>query len=431
MSVNLDPTHGSMAIKNTIAPVLIRAVVACAVSFCAVGSVQAQSIEQRVTLEQALDRFVTHSFAVRLARSRSDEAAALAVQSAAYPNPAIQLTHEPLSGPGASVSETYINIHQSLEWPGYRQARIGAARRLADAARFRYEADSLQHTLEVIEAYAEAAFAESRYNELLQVAELFREAARSAEEQYATGEESGYYLRRLRVERMRYENRLELAAMELREVRTRFSSRLSPSHADTLFVPAGVPEPVEAFTFDDAMERAKNQRADLAAVRTEAEAAQLGFMQRRKERLPAPALTAGYKQQSNDFRGPYIGLALDIPVWDRKTGSIAAQTARIHQAETRFLLTEIHVEHDVRLALDLYTARREHSARLQSVLLDESDALLQAARASYAEGEIGLIELLDAANAYSEAHMMVTESQRAVLMAYYQVLRSTGSLQPF
>ena len=420
-----------MAIKDTITTVLIHAVAAWTIGLYAGGSVKAQGIEQRVTLEDALGRFAVHSIPVRLARSQSDEVVALAVQSAAYPNPAVQFTHEPLSGPGESVSETYINIHQSLEWPGYRQARIGAARRLADAAFFRYEADSLQHALELVEAYAEAAFAESRYNELHQVAELFREAARSAEEQYALGEESGYHMRRLRVERMRYENRLALAAMELRDIRTRFSTRLSPGNADTLFVPAAVPQPVEAFTFDDAMERAKNQRADLAAFRTEAEAAQLGFMQLRKERLPSPALTAGYKQQSNDFRGPFVGLALDIPMWDRKSGALAAQTARIHQAETRWLLTEIHVEHEVRLALDLYTARREHGARLQSALLDESDALLQAARASYAEGEIGLIELLDAANAYSEAHMIVTESQRAVLMAYYQVLRVTGSLQPF
>ena len=66
----------------------------------------------RVGLDEALSLFAANNLELRLAHSRRAEAAGLARQANAFPNPTATVTHEPLSRDGQDYSETYVNLSQ-------------------------------------------------------------------------------------------------------------------------------------------------------------------------------------------------------------------------------------------------------------------------------------------------------------------------------
>lgn len=392
---------------------------------------RAQEVTREVTLEEALDLFAQHNLALRVVRAGADAQAGLVRQAAAYPNPTATLTHEPLFNDGDTYSETYVNLGQRIEWPGLRRARIDAAQRLTSAARARVRADSLRLAFEVVRTYIDAASEDERRGVLQEVTDVIRQAEASWTSQHAEGEVSGYDLRRIRVERARYENALALADLDSQATRRRLALLVFPEGDATALVPAdrldGTPA---ALALDDLLTRAQTGRAEVAAARSEAEASQAALLYARLERRPEPTFTAGFKRQSDGFQGAYLGATLGLPLFNRNAGQIEAETARLHAAETRQILALRQVENEVRQSYATYASLRDRTALIQEGLLAETGDLLQIALTSYGEGEMTLVELLDAASAFRDARLTSLDLRAAFFASYYDVLRAAGGPLP-
>lgn len=400
---------------------LFGALLAVALSLTAYGQ------ERRVTLSEAIALFTEYNLELKEARARVAELSALARQAAAYPNPSAVITHEPMWRGDESYSETYFNLSQRLEWPGLRSARIEAAEQLADAAYADLQADSLRLIFEVTKAFTEAAAASRRRDVLEEVTEIFRRANRASEAMQAGGEVSGYRVRRLRVERAHYENRLALAELDAADSRRRLALLIFPrSDASPLFPADAVREIPTDLAFETALRHARAQRAEMTSARANVEAARSAVALARGERLPEPTLTAGYKRQSDGFTGIFLGTALPIPLFNRNQGVIAARQHRRSAAEARLSLVEARIEVDVRRAHETYASLSERVELISEGLLAEADALLHAARVGYAEGEMSLVELLDAAAAYRDARISRLDLISAFQIAYYDLLRAAG-----
>lgn len=382
---------------------------------------------RRVTLDDALGLFARNNLELHLARSKTAEMAALARQAAAYPNPALAVTHEPLWGDGETLSETYVNLSQRIEWPGLRSARVEAAERLTDAARADLQADSLRLAYQVARAYTEAAAAEARASVLETVAALFRRADASSQAMLVEGEASGFSLRRLRVERARYENRLALAVLDVQNARRVLSILVLPEGEAVQVAPVPDEQSVPMrLALETVLERARTKRAELRSAQADVAAARAALDLARFERRPEPTVTAGFKRQSEGFTGLFLGVAAPIPIFDRNGGFIGARQAQLEAAQTRLILTERQVERDVRQAYDVYASLAERYDLITGELLGEADALLKAARVGYAEGEMSLIALLDAAEAYRDARISTIDLRTDLQAAYYDLLRAAG-----
>lgn len=382
---------------------------------------------RRVTLEEALGLFAQNNLELLLARSHATEMTGLARQAAAYPNPSAAFIYEPLWNDGASYSETGVNLSQRLEWPGLRRARVEAAERLSEAVHADLQADSLRLVFEVAKTFAEGAAAEEQVMVLEAVTDLFRRADRSGQEMVTLGEASGYSLRRLRVERARYENRLALAGLEAQNARRRLALLILPEGDHVQVAPAqGRRDVPTRLTLEAVLERALTHRAELQSARAEEAAARATLQLARQERLPEPTITAGYKRQSDGFSGLSLGLTAPLPLFNRNRGAVNAAAVRLYAAETRLLIAERQVENDVRRAYDVYASLAERRQLITEDLLGDADALLHAARTGYAEGEMSLVELLDAADAYRDARSSTIELQTGLQVAYYDLLRASG-----
>jgi len=186
-----------------------------------------------VGLREALRFFRANNLSLRRAQSGVRALEGEARQVKAYPNPTLQATHEPLWRGDTRQSETYLNLNQKLEWSG-RQARIASAEKTAAAAQARVSADSARLALQVTEAYVEAATAETRRRRLEQVTRVFRQADSSMAERRAEGDASGYAVRRLRLERARYEQRLAAARLDARSARRQLALLTLPDEAPSV-----------------------------------------------------------------------------------------------------------------------------------------------------------------------------------------------------
>ena len=259
------------------------------------------------------------------------------------------------------------------------------------------------------------------------VAEVFRQGAQSAAVREAEGDISLYELRRLLVERTRYENRLAEALLAVSAARRALTFLLLPE-ADAADVapsgPLGVlpPEP----TLDGVLENAISRRQEIVAARSEVEAARAGVRLARAERIPDITATGGSKRQSDGLSGFFLGVSIPLSLFDRSAGAIEATEAQVQSAEERLALTSRQVENDLSRAIESYRSLRGRSELLGENLLEEDPDLLQIAQVAYDAGEMDLVQLLDAAEALWGARTAQARLKADLWTAYYDLERAAG-----
>ena len=398
----------------------------------------AQETMTRVSLDEALRLFSENNLELRLARSRAAEAAGLARQGRAFPNPIADFSHEPLSRGGQSYSETYLNLSQRFEVSGERGARGEAADWRLAAAEALVRADSARLAFTVKRAFVEAEMTEDHLAVTEQAVRVFREGERNAAIREAEGDISFYDLQRLRLERMRYENLVAEADLAARAARRRLALLILPEAAGSSgtvrqeIAPgeriATLPtEPVLDAAFD-AFERAVSRRPEVEAADAEVRATQASERVARAVRIPDITATAGYKRQSDGFSGAFLALSVPLPLFDRRSGEIEAAGARLRGAEERRGLTRRRMEADLRNTIEAYRSLRDRSAFLEGNSLAAGPNILDIAQVAYDAGEMTLVELLDAADALRNARMAEARLNADLWIALYDLERAQGGL---
>jgi len=392
-----------------------------------------------VGLEEALGLFSVNNLDLRLARSRAAEAAGLARQSRAFPNPTVDLTYEPLSQGYQGYSETYINLRQRLEISGERRARGDAADWLFLAAQALVRADSIRLAFTVKRAFVETQMAEDGLAVTRQAVEVFREGERNAAIREAEGDISVYDLQRLRLERVRYENLVADADLAASAARRELAILVLPDSSTPLG--SGGPEvgpaegtatsPAEPLLGDalealEGFERAVSGRGEVEAAEAEILAARANDRVARAVRIPDLTASAGYKRQSDGFSGAFLGLSVPIPLFDRRGGEVDAAGVRVRAAEERRMLTRRRVEADLWNALESYRSLKDRSVLLDDNGLGGGLNILEIAQVAYDAGEMTLVELMDAAEALRDARIADARLGGGLRIALYDLERALG-----
>jgi cobalt-zinc-cadmium efflux system outer membrane protein len=393
-----------------------------------------QEPPRRVTIEEAIEMFEENNLELRLVMAEREEAEGLARHAGTYPNPVFTWTHEGLSESDLDYSESYLTASQRLEWPGRRGSRMESAEQDAVAGRARAEAERLRLLFEVKRAFLEAAVAEEQLALIEEVRDVFRFAEESGRERLREGDLSGYDVRRLRIERARYENLTALQTVTLRAAQLRFAALVLPSSDDGEqgnIAPTSLPDgrpPVVRLDEESALVRALEQRADARSAEAQVAAAEARLRHVDTFRYPDVTVTGGYKTQSDGFDGLFLGASLPIPVFDRRQGDVDAGEARLRHRTVQLELTRRAITNDVRRTLSTYLSLLDRVELIQGQLLNGVEDLLRIAQVSYNEGEMSLLELLDAADAYRESQIAVSGLTAELWIRYYDLERAIGGL---
>jgi cobalt-zinc-cadmium efflux system outer membrane protein len=183
------------------------------------------------------------------------------------------------------------------------------------------------------------------------------------------------------------------------------------------------PSPVAA---DALIAKATLAHAELRAVWHLAERATLEADAARRARLPSPSLFGGLKRAddvSGRQTGGVFGLSVALPVFDaggRESARWAVERAR---AEAERASIEGRIRSEIIGASEVLAMRQ---AALSQEPQGAADELVEIAEVAYREGEVGILELLDAVRTASRARIRNVDLRLQVRLAQIALERAVG-----
>ena len=339
----------------------------------------------------------------------------------AYPNPSVMYSRE-----GAGFTE-FIQAEQSLPIFGTRAAlsRAGvAATTAAEAERdarlwlLRTDATAAVARLSAEQTRLDAEQAHVRDVERL--IEILRTREREGE---------GSRFDRLRAEEELREARLVVtrAGIEIAAARAVLNSMLPPDVAVGR-ITGGERGQSAAVKPDALMTRAVSTRAELRALQLSGQRAGFESDAARRSRLPAPTVFGGLKRADVDTgrdRGGIFGVSLSLPVFDNGRRDVARWTAEATRIAAERASLERQIRGEIVRASEALTLRQAAEAADRDAAGTE---LMQIAEVAYREGEVGILELLDAVRTSARARMRSIDLRLEVRLAQIAVERAVGDI---
>ena len=396
----------------------------------------AQQSPSGLTLQQARAAALSTSPDLAAARAAIAAASARARQAGAWGNPVLSYGYEQTAVGGQSTSQSIAALEQPLEFTGVRGARRDAAMLRLEAAEADLRAVEALVGFEVTSAYALVQAADERLTLAARAAGAFDRAQQVTGARLVAGDVSGYEARRIRLESARYAALRAEAVLAQRTAYVALAALVGAPADSLLRTGLAPPESLPVLPVAPGLESlvvlALRQHPEVLAAEREAAAALADARAAGRDRIPVPTAAAGWKTESAvggvRLNGFVAGISLPLPLWDRRGGAVAAADA---DAQRRAAELDVVRRRVVREAEEVYAALRaaeEEVARLGLALGAEAVAALTAAEAAYTEGEIPLIEWLDAIRAYHEAESIFVTLRAELHVRRAALERATGGI---
>jgi cobalt-zinc-cadmium efflux system outer membrane protein len=140
------------------------------------------------------------------------------------------------------------------------------------------------------------------------------------------------------------------------------------------------------------------------------------------EAIPTPSLQLqGFGTTDPQGLALTIGVAVPLPAFDRNQGAVARARAQQRAAELEHHATTSELSADLARAVAMERARRAAVAQFQADAIARLPRIRTMAEASYRAGQGGIVELLDALDAITEARLREIELVAAALDAELDV----------
>jgi cobalt-zinc-cadmium efflux system outer membrane protein len=337
----------------------------------------------------------------------------------AYPNPSVTYSRE-----GAGFTE-FLQAEQSLPIFGTRDAlsRAGVAAAAAaeaeqDVRLWLLRSDAAAAVARVVAGQARLESARDHIREVERLIEILRTREREGE---------GSRFDRLRAEQeLQDSNQFAASArVALTEARALLTGML-PSNVSFTAIGAAPISQRPPVAIDALLTRATSTRAELRALQQWGERATLEAEAARRARRPSPSVFGGVKRAdaaNGRETGGVFGLSVAVPLFDtggRDTARWEAERARV---EAERVAIEYRIRSEIAGASEVLAVRQAALAQEQPAAAEE---LVQIAVVAYREGEVGILELLDAARTASRARIRHIDLRLDERLAQLALERAVG-----
>lgn len=391
---------------------------AAAVCLLANGSAFAQAL----TEAEAVARGLAQADVQAMLAARLDVAAGNAAAAGRWANPEVEFSQESLDLSAGDSEERFLWIRQRLNVAGVHGLERDAADRMraAEAARTAFSRREIARDIRRL--FYEALAAERESQTINAWRDRLAELTSSVERRVAAGDASRYdHLRLAR----------ELALIRGQAFDLEAAAESARDHLFSLIggQPAALdgtllPPPADGQAGADVV-------ADhplLTALDAEASSAALSARAAAREAWPEVTVGVGRREldePGGDADGNLVMLGVEVPIFDRGDGKqyAAESHARRLRAERALAAN--------RLAADVRSVQREIRARRDAVSLLQADgeepySLSIIAESAYAEGEIGVMELIDAHRADLAAALEANARAQAARESYIELQMLRG-----
>ena len=343
-----------------------------------------------------------------------------------FPNPAAIYSRE-----GAGFTE-FFQVDQPLPAFGLRQALERAGVAAQEAAEAERDAQLWQLRSDALETLARLRASSERLESARSLVGLVEGLIGVLTTREREGEGSRFDRLRAQQEFVDAQQAVIAATIEHAEARGALAAMLPPSVAMPDRVASRTPvqltDPVDAI-----QGRAMASRAELRALNASVRRFALEADAARRATGLAPTLSAGLKRAGDDEQtrsGPVFGVSVAVPLFNRGGPEAARWTAERTRAEFERTSMDATIRGQVLLAYEAVSVRRQ-SAPVVIAAVSSADELITIADVAYREGEIGILQLVDAYRTAARARERSIEANLHLALSEIALERAVGvSLWP-
>jgi outer membrane protein TolC len=372
-----------------------------------------------IDLDTAITRALELEARLDAGRARASAAAARVPQARALADPTLSYSHH-VEGVQTRTGEQQfaLGLNQRFPWPGIRSLKGERARARARAAEIDVDTLALDTEREVTEVFHrlahQLAARQLTSRESVVVRRIFDASAAA----YGAGDGSRAEMLKAQAELARLESKLAEHDGRIEELRAALGEWIGDPPHGRGWVPTQAPLPLVSVEDLDLASIATSRRPELRGLVHEQKAADLGTELARREKLPDLSLGLrwiGIGDRPDAPASPPPGegddvwsatVSLSLPVYASRR-----RAAEREAVDRRRLLEQRQrdLEQSIRASTRGVRARLESLAE-QLVLLEDTviplnEESFQAARAAYASGNGGFLELLDAERSLLDARL--------------------------
>jgi outer membrane protein, heavy metal efflux system len=369
-----------------------------------------------ITLSDAVQIFMQQNLQLVAARYDIDTAEAEKLTARLRPNPqlSIALSDLPfnLSGPLLKEQTYDYGLSQTFELGGKRSKRIDAANANADLARGQFEMAVWQLTNDLKRKFYTVLLTGSLLNLAKENQKTFDETIKHTTELYQVGEISGLDLKRLEVEKLKFDTDVanserdhEVAVRDLRVTLGGDYRTMDIDVAGTLDY-----QPYD-FALADLRDKSLSARPDLKAAQLSERAANASIRLQNAQRIPDLTLGGGIEQVPRATNTYFFGAGITLPTSNRNQGERAKALIEREKAQNQERLITNQVLSDVDKALVAFEMQKRRVELYRTGVLKKVDDIQNLTEVALRAGESSTLDLLDA-----------IRTRRETLASYYQTL---------
>lgn len=382
-----------------------------------------------LTLGEALQRAAEHNPDLLASTQQERAAAALIEQAGVRPNPTLELSLENFAGTGVVRGtrglEATVQASQTFERGGKRDKRVTLAERERSATERLHTVRRNAVLAATAEAYLETLAAQQRLTLAAEPRRLARETLAAAENRVQAGVASAAETARARAGLAMTETDLARAEAALQSARAKLTAHWGGTAEDVGTLPGHLQLP--AALPDHEIMLANLARHPRLALQQDAIASQrAGLELAQAEAAPDVTLGGGLRflRESSDA-AIVAGLSVPLPVRHRNQGNIRAARALLAGAEQGGRAVEIALRAEFTAAWqDLTTAYATVKNLREQALPALADAHA-AVHHAYAQGQLPLIDVLDAQRALVALQREILEAETDGALAFTRLAALT------
>lgn len=371
--------------------------------------------KKAITITDAVTIFLQQNLQLVAARYDIAMADAEKLTARLRPNPEFDASFDDLplnfSGKFFQEQEIAYGISQTLELGGKRRKRIDAANANAELARAEFQTTLWQLTNDLKKKFYTTVLAESLLKVSRENQNTFADIIKRSTELEQLGEISGLDLRRLEVEKLKFDTDVANAQRDyeiaVRDLRVALGGDYK---AMDITVDGSLDYQPYQFSLVDLRDKSLVARPDLRAAQISELAADSAIRLEDSKAIPDLNVGVGLKRVVVDNVYSF-GIGITLPVFDRNQGErVKALTQKKKAQNDQKILTN-QVLSDVEKALAAFEIQKQRVELYRTGVLTKIDEIQTLTEFSLKVGEGSTLDLLDA-----------IRTRRETLASYYQTL---------
>ena len=380
------------------------------------------------------------------ARQRLATAEGRLIQAGLRPNPTLDVEYgSPRFLAGEPESDLSVGVSQTFELGGKRNRRRAVARLELTQARAEVLALERSFAAEIRAAYARAIASGRQLDALERLIAANEELVRVTNARLNEGDVAPLDLNlvRLETDRLRAQVIRSRADLEGEIISLRALVGFDTSEPLRITPLTDRPPRLE-LSLTDATDIALRERPDLQAARLGEELGTARIRLAQSQATPNVAASVRYSRNRGIIDLPEriggavidadneltFGVSIDIPIFNRNQGEIAAATSERVQAVRQREFLEATIRRDVALAYRRYRAAAEALVLYSTQIVPRAEANLSTIRAAYNLGEFSVFDIVNEQRRLIESETGLNDALRDYYAALAELERALGTTLP-